>query len=119
MPSKLLLIARSAPWSSLNPRELLDIALSGGAFELPVSILFVGDGVLQLLDHQQPALLEQKNLAANLQALPLFDIEQLYVSNTCLAERGLQESALAVEVEPINQQRWQTLIAEHQQVIVL
>ena len=74
MSKSLLIISRQAPWSGPGAREALDIALAGGAFDLPLAMLFLDDGVLQLVAGQQPSALQQKDLAANLQALPLFGV---------------------------------------------
>ena len=62
MAKSMLLISRQAPWSGPSAREALDIALAGGAFDLPLALLFLDDGVLQLCPTQQPALLQQKDL---------------------------------------------------------
>ena len=48
MAKSMLLISRQAPWSGPGAREALDIALAGGAFDLPLALLFLDDGVLQL-----------------------------------------------------------------------
>ena len=89
MSKSLLIISRQAPWAGPSAREALDIALAGGAFDLPLGMLFLDDGVFQLLADQQPDALQQKDLTANLKALPLFGVENLYVSTRSLAERGL------------------------------
>jgi len=70
MAKSLLIISRQAPWNGPSAREALDIALAGGAFDLPLGMLFLDDGVFQLAPGQQPTAVQQKNLAANLQALP-------------------------------------------------
>ena len=74
----LLVISRQPP-SALAAREALDLALAAAAFGVPVSMLFMDAGVLQLLPGQESALIEQKPLAANLQALPMFGVEDVYV----------------------------------------
>lgn len=94
MAKSLLLICRQPGGTAA--REALDIALAGGAFELPVALLFLDDGVFQLLTGQQPTVLEQKDLGANLQALPLFGVDELYVCAESLARRGLTASGLAL-----------------------
>ena len=48
MAKSLLVISRQAPWSGPSAREALDIVLAGGAFDLPVGLLFLDDGVFQL-----------------------------------------------------------------------
>lgn len=115
----LLLIASYAPWSGLAARETLDIALAGGAFDLPVSMLWQGEGVYQLLAGQQPDLLQQKNLQAQLSGLPLFGIEQLYVCKQSLQQRNLLSEQLALEVQLVDKDQIRQLLATHVQTLVL
>lgn len=117
MSKSLLLICQSSPWSGVTARESLDIALAGGAFDLPVSMLWLGDGVWQLQAGQQPDLLEQKNLQAQLAALPLFGIEKLYVCASSLTRRGLDSTQLALAVEPLQQEQIGALLRQQQQVL--
>ncbi|WP_426153235.1 sulfurtransferase complex subunit TusC [Pseudomonas sp. DC3000-4b1] len=103
MAKSLLIISRSAPGHGLFAREALDIALAGGAYDLPLGMLFLDDGVFQLAPQQRPELLQQKSLAANLQALSLFGVDELFACSFSLAERGLaqEDLALAVQVLPV------------------
>lgn len=119
MAKSVLLITRQAPWAGIGAAEALDIALAAGAFDLPLSILFMDDGVLQLLAQQQSQMLEQKDLSANLQALPMFGIEQLYVAEQCLNQRGLDSELLAVDVDVLDDQQIQQLIRQHDYVMTL
>jgi hypothetical protein len=54
MAKSLLIISRQAPWNGPSAREALDIALAGGAFDLPLGMLFLDDGVFQLAPDQHP-----------------------------------------------------------------
>ena len=119
MSKSLLIISRQAPWSGPGAREALDIALAGGAFDLPIGMLFLDDGVFQLSSAQQPARVQQKDLGANLQALPMFGVEALYVSQHCLAERGLQPPSSSLAVTPLNDAELSALIDRYDQVITL
>lgn len=119
MAKSLLLIARQAPWSGPGAREMLDIALAGGAFELPVALLFLDDGVLQLNAAQQPAQLEQKDLTANLQALPLFGVDELYACSHSLQIRGIDAEALSLPVQSLAAHDISALIERHDLVITL
>lgn len=117
MGKSLLIISRQAPWSGPGAREALDIALAGGAFDLPVGMLFLDDGVLQLAVGQTPQALQQKDLTANLQALPMFGVEALYACAHSLALRGLSETSL--DVERLDSDALRTLIDRYDQVITL
>lgn len=119
MSRSLLIVSRQAPWSGLAAREALDIALAGGAFDLPLGLLFLDDGVLQLAAGQQPGSLEQKDLQANLQALPLFGVEALHACGRSLAERGLAPAALQLPVEVLDDAGLRALFAQYDQLITL
>lgn len=119
MTRSLLIISRQAPWSGPSAREALDIVLAGGAFELPLGMLFLDDGVFQLAAAQQAASVEQKDLTANLQALPLFGIDALFAAQRSLSERNLAESALALPVEILDDAGLRTLINRYDHVITI
>ena len=117
MAKSLLLICRQPGGTAA--REALDIALAGGAFELPIALLFMDDGVFQLPTAQQPAALEQKDLSANLQALPLFGVDELYVCRESLARRGLAEATLSLPLTALQGEELPALLARFDLVMTL
>lgn len=119
MAKSLLLICRRSPWSGPAAREALDVALAGGAFDLPISLLFLDDGVFQLKPGQQPAAVQQKDLTANLQALPLFGVEALYVARADLDSRGLSAEHLNLPATPVEDVDLAALLDQHDLVITL
>ena len=119
MSKSLLIISRQAPWSGPGAREALDIALAGGAFDLPIGLLFLDDGVFQLIAGQQPSQLQQKDLGANLQALPMFGVEALYASQRSLSERGLSDTELNLAVQRLDDSALTALLDRYDQVITL
>ncbi|NVZ71073.1 sulfurtransferase complex subunit TusC [Pseudomonas costantinii] len=116
MSKSLLVISRQAPWSGPSAREALDIVLAGGAFDLPIGLLFMDDGVLQLAPNQDAKAVQQKDLSANLQALSLFGIDEVFACSHSLAERGLTSPASA---EVLGSEEISTLIDRYDQVITL
>lgn len=120
MAKSLLLISRQAPWSGPSAREALDIVLAGGAFDLPIGLLFLDDGVFQLSARQNAKALQQKDLSANLQALPMFGVEDLFACADSAAERGIDTAALALdEVQVLAAPGIAALIDRYDQVITL
>ncbi|MCW3147799.1 sulfurtransferase complex subunit TusC [Stutzerimonas stutzeri] len=119
MARSMLIISRQSPWSGPGAREALDIVLAGGAFELPLGLLFLDDGVLQLIPDQQAACLQQKDLSANLQALPLFGVEALYAASRSLVERGLDGQPLSLPVELLDDAALRALINRYDHVITI
>ena len=108
----LLVISRQPP-SALAAREALDLALAAAAFGVPVSMLFMDAGVLE------SALIEQKPLAANLQALPMFGVEDVYVCHHSLAERGLQPGRFLLTAKAVDSAEIASLLDHHDQVVTL
>lgn len=119
MAHSMLIISRQAPWSGLAAREALDIALAGGAFELPLALLLLDDGVFQLNPEQRAEALEQKDLSANLKALPLFGIETIHVARDSLVQRGLDIDSLGHPIELIEESRLGDFIARFDHVVTL
>jgi tRNA 2-thiouridine synthesizing protein C len=120
MSKSLLIISRQAPWSGPSAREALDIVLAGGAFDLPIGLLFMDDGVLQLLPEQKSAQVQQKDLTANLQALSLFGIDDLYACAESLAERGMSATDLNIDtLQRLNASDISLIIDRYDQVITL
>lgn len=119
MSRSLLIISRQAPWAGTSAREALDLALAAGAFDLPIALLFLDDGVLQLLSRQSSTLLQQKDLGANLQALPLFGVENLYLCQHSLQQRGFNHKDLELAAEALDSSQIQALIHRYDQVITV
>ncbi|AIS17884.1 sulfur relay protein TusC [Pseudomonas rhizosphaerae] len=119
MAKSMLIVSRQPPWAGPAAREALDIALAGGAYDLPVAMLFLDDGVYQLLDAQAPDAVQQKNLAANLQALPLFGVDELFVCTTSLALRGLADASLAIAAQPLTDAQLRELLPRFDLVVTL
>lgn len=120
MATSLLIISRQAPWSGPSAREALDIVLAGGAFDLPIGLLFLDDGVFQLATRQNATAVQQKDLSANLQALPMFGVDELFVCAASAAERGLDPGALALEeAQVLDSRAISALIDRYDQVITL
>lgn len=116
MSKSLLVISRQAPWSGPSAREALDIVLAGGAFDLPIGLLFMDDGVFQLAANQDAKAVQQKDLSANLQALGLFGIDDVFACSHSLAERAMASPASA---QPLSSDQISQLIDRYDQVMTL
>lgn len=120
MAKSLLIISRQTPWSGPSAREALDIVLAGGAFDLPIGLLFLDDGVLQLLSAQKSVAIQQKDLTANLQALTMFGVEELYACEHSLTERGIAATNLdADSLQRLSPADISALIDRYDQVITI
>jgi len=77
------------PHGNSSGREALDALLATSALTEDIGVFFIADGVYQLLPGQQPALILARNYIATFGVLKLYDIEQCYLCEAALNERGL------------------------------
>lgn len=109
---KILFVMRHAPYGNSLAREGLDALLACAAFEQKVSVLFLNDGVFQLLKNQQSDAIEQKSLEKSLTALPLYDVNELFADQQSLIERQLDEEQLCLPVTTLSVEQINTLFQQ-------
>lgn len=101
---KIAFLFRSAPHSNSFAREGLDALLAATAFcdEDEIGVFFIDDGVLNLLEGQQPELLLQKDFIRTFKLLDLYEIEQRFVCSASLDKYHLTEANLILTAEKID-----------------
>jgi tRNA 2-thiouridine synthesizing protein C len=85
--------------------------MAAAAFDQRIAMLFLGDGVTQLFTQQDSATLAQNSLEKQLSALPLYDVNELYVDEEALAERGAGADELSLPAQPLDRNAIAALIA--------
>ncbi|EGG95228.1 tRNA 5-methylaminomethyl-2-thiouridine synthase TusC [gamma proteobacterium IMCC1989] len=116
-PKKLLFVLRQAPYGSTLAKDALDAILATSAYEQDLSIAFIDDGVFQLINNQQSELIDQKNIARILSALPLYDITQLFVCAASLAERGITLGAISEDITVLEPEALRTLLSQQDHLL--
>lgn len=111
MLKKILILCRSAPHSSFNASEALDLALLSSAFAQDLSLIFLDDGVLQLKQAQSIPTAPLKNINATYAALAEFGIDQIYIDAESLHNRGLNSTDLTISAKILQHHDLQQLIA--------
>ena len=101
---KLAFLFRTAPHGNAISREGLDALLAATVFcdEEEIGVFFIDDGVLNLLDGQNPELLLQKDFIRTFKLLDLYDIEQRFVCADSLDQYNLQIEQLIISAEKID-----------------
>jgi tRNA 2-thiouridine synthesizing protein C len=94
---KILFVSRKAPYGNSRPREALDALLASSAYDQELSLLFMDDGVFQLMNNQNSISIHQKNMASSLQALELYGVENIYCLADSLTQRGLDKADLVFD----------------------
>lgn len=114
---KFMFVNRKAPYGTIYAVEALEVVLISAAFDQDVSLVFVDDGVYQLVKGQHTKAIDVKNFSPTYRALEGYDIEKLYVEKESLEARGFSEEQLIVPVEVLGRDEIGKLM-EEQDVVV-
>ena len=98
---KILFVFNKPPYTGAYSQELLDLAMTAAAFDQEVALVLMDDAVFHLKKDQHPEEAGLKNISRLFQALPLYDIETVYVETESLHERRLDADDLASPVTEI------------------
>lgn len=114
---KFMFVNRKAPYGTIYALEALEVVLISAAFDQDVSLVFMDDGVYQIVKGQHTKAIDVKNFSPTYRALEGYDIEKLYVDQDSLTQRGLTEDDLLVDVTVLNSAEMAKLMAEQDVVL--
>ena len=112
-----LFLMRSYPHGGIRVQETLDMILTAAAMDRSVSLLFLDEGVFQLLHGQAPEALGCKHIAPIFQALPIYDVESFWIEAESLEERGVAQRQLILPAKSIARDDVARLIENHDIVV--
>jgi tRNA 2-thiouridine synthesizing protein C len=98
-------VMRKAPYGSVYTAEGYRTIVGIAVFELDISVVFVDDGVYDLVRGQDPSKLDMKPLGDGFPALTEFGVTKFFVHDESLAERGLAAKDLVMDVEIVDSAR--------------
>ena len=114
---KVMFVNRKAPYGTIYALESLEVVLITATFDQDVSLVFLDDGVYELLKGQNTKAVGIKNFSPTYRALEGYDVEKLYVERESLEARGLSEAQLLVDVEVLSSAEMGELMAEQDVVL--
>lgn len=114
---KFMFVNRKAPYGTIYALESLEVVLITATFDQDVSLVFIDDGVFELVKGQQTKGIGIKNFSPSYRALDGYDVEKLYVDQDSLAQRGLKPSDLLVPVEVLDAQQMGQLMAQQDVIL--
>jgi tRNA 2-thiouridine synthesizing protein C len=114
---KFMFVNRKAPFGTVYALESLEVVLIAATFDQDVSLVFLDDGVYELIKGQNPKGLGIKNHSPIYRALDGYDVEKLYVERESMEMRGLTEVDLLVPVEVLSSAEMADLMAQQDVVL--
>jgi len=98
---RILIVCRRPPYGESFAREALDVAMASAAFDQEIALLFLDAGVTLLAKNQQPETIGDKSLEKQFAALPLYDVNELYVDVGALQQYRLSQTDLSLPAQPL------------------
>ncbi len=114
---KFMFVNRKAPYGTIYALESLEVVLITATFDQDVSLVFIDDGVYEVVKGQQTKVIGIKNFSPSYRALDGYDVEKLYVDQASLEQRGLTEKDLLVPVEVLDAQQMGQLMAQQDVIL--
>ena len=97
-----LLIHSLWPFSNKGAQEGLELALALATFNQKVDLLFMGDGLWQITNHQKPEIILRKDFIATFKALKAFGVANIYAEKTKQTVERIIDVKLVDPVEIAN-----------------
>src|SRR5512138_2932732 len=114
---KFMFVNRKPPYGTIYALESLEVVLITATFDQDVSLVFVDDGVYELVKGQNSKAIGLKNFSPTYRALDGYDVEKLYVERESLDARGLSEKDLLVPVQVLSSTEMADLMSEQDVVL--
>lgn len=108
---KFMFVNRKPPYGTVYALESLEVVLITATFDQDVSLVFLDDGVYELVKGQNSKAIGIKNYSPTYRALEGYDVEKLYVERESITARGLTEADLLVPVEVLSSAEMADLMA--------
>lgn len=91
---KFMYLNRRAPYGTIYAWESLEVVLIGAAFDQQVSLMFMDDGVFQLVKGSNTSELDMKNFMPTYRTLGDYGVRHMFVDKASLEARGLTQDDL-------------------------
>ncbi|MFZ2649099.1 MAG: sulfurtransferase complex subunit TusC [Burkholderiaceae bacterium] len=114
---KFMFVNRKAPYGTIHALESLEVVLIAATFDQDVSLVFLDDGVFELVKGQNSKGIGIKNFSPTYRALEGYDVEKLYVERESMQARALSEADLLVPVEVLSSSQMADLMAEQDVIL--
>jgi tRNA 2-thiouridine synthesizing protein C len=114
---KFMFVNRKAPHGTIHALESLEVVLIAATFDQDCSLVFLDDGVYELVKGQNTKGIGVKNFSPTYRALEGYDIEKLYVEREAMDSRGLSPEDLLVPVQMLSGPELAELMAQQDVIL--
>ncbi|WGS88182.1 sulfurtransferase complex subunit TusC [Methylomonas sp. UP202] len=117
MKKRYLFMLSQAPHCGNGVQEALDLILTTAAFDQTVDVLFVDDGVWQVVEGQRASGLGLKDTAGMFEALAFYGVSDVFVEHESLIERGVEVFVPIIPLKPLGRRDLPALFSGYDVVV--
>ncbi|WP_426993916.1 sulfurtransferase complex subunit TusC [Methylomonas sp. CM2] len=119
MKKRYLFMLSQAPHCGNGVQEALDLILTTAAFDQTVGVLFVDDGVWQVVEGQRASGLGLglKDTAGMFEALAFYGVSDVFVEHESLIERGVEVFVSIIPLKPLGRRDLPALFSGYDVVV--
>ena len=85
----MIIVISHAPFDNSLSQESIELALGLSSLGVPITLIFMDDGVYHLSADENTQQVAIKNFLKNLNCLELYDITQVYVCQQSITQRNI------------------------------
>ncbi len=111
------IIISSPPFSLIDGKEGVDLALVCAAFDQQVNLIFVDEGIFHLIDKQSAKNFMDKLHDKQLKALSFYDIDAIYAEIESLQKFNITTRNLLADTVMIDRAKINQLVSSAQQTV--
>ncbi len=97
------ILINSPPFSHIDGKEGVDLALVCAAFDQTVNLVFVDEGIFHLINTQDDDSFLDKLHDKQLKALEYYDISSVFVESESMEKYSINQSSLLETVDVVSQ----------------
>lgn len=116
--NRIAFIFTHGPHGEAAGREGLDALLATSALAENIGVFFIADGVLLLLQQQQPSQILARDFIVTFGVLSLYDVDRIYLCAASAAVRGLNASAgWVLDAEWLSPMDWRQRLSAYDTIL--
>lgn len=110
----ILFVLEHAPCGSAHAQEALDAILLASSLQHKISVLFLNEGIFLIKKDQNPEAILRKAIHKTFFALPIYEIENIFVDKRSMYERGLNKDDFFLPIFFIPPEKTCELLSEQE-----
>lgn len=108
---------RHTPYGTNHAHEAVDAIMACSVYGHPIHVFFMHDGVFCLTQQSRTQELQFKNIAKQLNALPLYGVEHVFACKESLDERNIDVGSLPDHIRVLATDELKKALATQQHLL--